>query len=268
MVDYARLLAEKAERNVDNVARTASYLELYALARDNGEELPWLLMAHLVSRHAGYLMTDVAAQLETPTRVFTREALYELFAFLERANFLIFDDAWHHALCHLLGRAKGARTARFMAAAWARYESERYTPESERRLVLDLVTNEQRYIENRVVKSARFARARAMVGFFEAIGAERPITLPLTDARITVGRFADVERRIETGRRIFDAILADRVAREAAFAWAKAHPHVGSQRVLHPRAKERTLREAWPIERVRAIAPGVHAPPEPDAAWP
>jgi hypothetical protein len=266
-----RMLAEKDARNRDNVSRTESYLELYALCRAYGVELPWVLMAHLVSRNAGYLMTDLA---ETRAgSLFTREALDELFSFLERANFLIFDDAWHHAVHHTLGRASALdeRTPRFMREAWARYEdaaAREITPALERQLVLDLVTNEQNLIEARVVHNARFARARAMIAFFEDAQVDGAIVLPLTRARIRVGAFAKLEKRIDAGRRIFDEVLAERAGRDAMFAWAVAHPHTGSRTAYKSDADARTLREAWPLEQVLRLWPEVHGAQEKDPAWP
>src|SRR5688572_9480024 len=136
-----RLLEELPERNRDNVARTASYLELYAYTVANPPDLPWLLMAHLVSRNAGYWMSDLAARIERkPEEAAGAE---NLFLLLERANFLIFHDAWYHVLQHLRGREPAAgRMPRFMREAWDRYESD---PSRERELVFDLVTNEQNY---------------------------------------------------------------------------------------------------------------------------
>jgi len=267
-----RMLSERDERNRDNVSRTASYLELYALARENGVEMPWVLMAHLVSRNAGYLMTDLGVALREPDNVFTPDATRELFCFLERANFLIFHDAWHHLLHHLLGRtsALGDETPRFMREAWRRYE--RSAPRGidaalERSLVLDLVNNEQNLIEMRVVHHRRFDRARAMVAFFEGVGREAPIVLPSTSERIVVGGFAKLERRIDTGRRIFDAVLADRARRDEIFSWAMAHPHTGSRSTYTTKTRHAsTLRDVWPHDRVRAL--GVHEPPEDDPRWP
>jgi hypothetical protein len=265
------MLEEKDARNRDNVARTESYLELYALCRAYGVELPWILMAHLVSRNAGYLMTDLA---KTPAgSFFTREALDELFLFLERANFLIFDDAWHHVVHHALGgvRQLDARTPRFMRDAWGRYELEaagEITPALERSLVLDLVTNEQNLIESRVVHNTRFARARAMIAFFEDAQVDGAVVLPLTLARIRVGAFAQLEKRIDAGRRIFDEVLAERRGRDAIFAWAVAHPHTGSRRTYKSDADTRTLREAWPVEHVMKLWPEVHGAAGEDSAWP
>ena len=50
---FEQMLSERDARNRDNISRTTSYLELYAFARERGIELPWVLMAHLVSRNAG-----------------------------------------------------------------------------------------------------------------------------------------------------------------------------------------------------------------------
>ncbi len=268
-----RFLSERAARNRDNVSRTKSYLELYALARERGVELPWLLMAHLVSRNAGYLMTDLGVALRDPKNVFTAEATRDLFCFLERANFLIFDDAWHHVLHHLLGRTRslGEETPRFMREAWARYEeaaSDGVSAEIERTLVLDLVQNEQNLIERRVVHNPRLSRALAMITFFEGIGHEAPIVLPRTDARITVGGFASLERRIDTGRRIFDVVLAPREDRAEIFAWASAHEHTGSRRVYTRPRHPATLREVWPEDAVKALWSDIHSPAEHDPRWP
>jgi len=266
-----RMLDEKETRNQDNVSRTESYLELYALCRAYGVELPWVLMAHLVSRNAGYLMTDLA--LDRAASFFTREALDELFLFLERANFLIFDDAWSHVVHHALGRAPapGDRTPRFIREAWCRYETASslgITPSLERALVVDLVTNEQNLIESRVVHNPRFARARAMIAFFEQVDAGGSVVLPLTRARIRVSAFAELDQRIEAGRRIFDEVLAEKAAREAIFAWAVAHPHTGSRAAYRRGADPKTLREVWPSAHLRELWSGVHAPQELDPTWP
>jgi hypothetical protein len=257
-----RLLAEKDERNADNVARTESYLELYALTVENGADLPWLLMAHVVSRNAGYLMTDVArAKGRSPELPWN-----ELFLFLERANFLIFHDAWDHVLSTLAGERELPRAPAFMRDAWARHRA-RPSGEGERDLVLDLVHNEQHYIERRVVHNPRFAAALRMVGMAELSGRDKPIVLPMTDAEIKVGAFAEIARRIETGRRIFDEVLADRGRRRGIFEWALARPHTGDRAVAGGKPGA-TLREVWPVDAVRALDPRIHDRPEPDESYP
>jgi hypothetical protein len=273
----AAWLAELDERNADNVARTESYLELYAWTRAHPPELPWLLMAHLVSRNAGYLMTDLRRVLDdarTPKEA--HGALENLFHMLERANFLIFWDAWWHVAHHLGGqsaRLAAGRTSAFIRAAWPRHEAARDAAGGavdaalERALVVDLVHNEQHTIERRVVHHARFAEGMRAVAGIEMAGREKPIHFPVGDADIKVGRFADVERRIATGARIFDEVLADRARRDELYAWALAHPHTGSREVYGGRPGP-TLREAWPAAAVRAACAGIHAPAEPDPLYP
>lgn len=270
-------LAQIEERNADNVGRTQAYLELYTHTVDRGDEpdLPWLLMAHLVSRNAGYLMTEQAATIARIRRGesragFSADALEELFLFLERANRLIFHDAWWH-VPHLIERREGelreGRTPRFVIEAYRRHRELPTDATSERALVLDLVTNEQRYIERRVAANPAFARAAAIVGFIEAMNREQPIALPLSDATITVGGFARLERRIEAGRRIYDEVLADRGRRREIHAWALEHPHTGARAGMGGKSTL-TLREAWPVARVRAMCSWIHADPEPDPTHP
>lgn len=270
------LLAGLDERNTDNVARTESYLELYAFTRAHPPDLPWLLMAHLVSRNAGYLMTEIAVMLDRGGGAIAPSALTELFLFLERANYLIFYDAWYHVLHHLLGRSAEldpARCSRFIREAWGRHEVSRKAGEAhgacERALVEDLVTNEQNFIERRVVHHPRFNVARALIALTEALGQEAPLVLPCTPASIEVGGFAVLSRRIAAGMRIFEA-MADRGRREAMYEWARRHAHDGSRALWDGAGgvSGPKLREAWPITAVRALWDGIHAPPEPDPLWP
>jgi Protein of unknown function (DUF2515) len=267
----AAWLEELDARNADNITRTDSYLELYAWTVEHGRELPWLLMAHLVSRNAGYLMTDLARSIDGKAGAADpalRGAMENLMALLERANFLIFHDAWHHVLHHLLGRSgdlTGPRTPRFMIDAWRRHEQ---ADQGERALVLDLVHNEQHLIERRAVHHEALAPGLRLLQWIELSGREKPLHFPLDDApAITVGGFAQVERRIAAGARIFDEVLADRGRRAAVFDWARTHAHTGS-RAIHGGKPGPTLREAWPIDRVRALWSGVHGPPEPDPHYP
>jgi Protein of unknown function (DUF2515) len=264
-------LDELDERNTDNVTRTDSYLQLYAWTVASGRELPWLLMAHLVSRNAGYLMSDLARSLDGKAGADPdlRGAMESLMALLERANFLIFHDAWHHVLHALLGRAdalSSPRTPRFMIDAWQRHA--RDGRDGERTLVLDLVHNEQHLIERRAVHHAHLAPGLRLLQMIEMSGREKPLHFPIEGApAITVGGFAQVERRIAAGARIFDEVVADRGRRAALLTWAQAHPHTGSRAVYGGKPGP-TIRAAWPVVRLRAMWSAIHAPMEPDPLYP
>jgi len=136
----------------------------------------------------------------------------------------------------------------------------------ERQLVQELVTNEQNFIERRVVHNPHFGPARAIVGFVEGIGRETPLALPCYEGAIRVRSFGRLGMRIATGWRIFDEVLADRERREEIYAWAREHPHTGSRAVHGGRAGP-GIREAWPVAHVRELWGGVHAAPEPDPLW-
>jgi len=256
--------SELAERNRDNLSRTASYLELYAWTRVHPPELPWLFMAHLVSRNAGYMMTDLARNLAGRDETLA-VPMRTLFLLLERGNFLIFWDAWHHTIATLLGEPlAGPRTPRFMIDAWARW---RGRESDERTLVLDLVHNEQHLIEHRVVHHAHLQPGRLLLDLIEAGGREKPLVFPHSTSEIKVGGFARLAQRIATGRRIFDEVLADRAQRDRMFDWALANPHTGS-RAIYGGKPGPPLRDAWPVATVERMWSGIHADPEPDPDYP
>lgn len=85
--------------NRNNLSRTAYYLNFWR----RNPDIPWALIAHLVSRNAGYQMTDLerfyqwkvrSSVLSPPTilDVLAPAQIIALFAFLETGNFLIFRD--------------------------------------------------------------------------------------------------------------------------------------------------------------------------------
>lgn len=106
----AKILSQRLLGNFNNVTRTWYYLKVY----EKHPELAWSLLAHLVSRNAGYQMSDLkrfeywktfingAAHppISEPFRTILKEALDHLstveiqsiFAFLETGNFLIYRD--------------------------------------------------------------------------------------------------------------------------------------------------------------------------------
>lgn len=84
--------------NQNNIFRTFYYQEYW---KDH-PEVPWALLAHLVSRNAGYQMSDadrfqrqILLKTYDPTVIYGRlgtKHLEAFFAFLETGNFLIFRD--------------------------------------------------------------------------------------------------------------------------------------------------------------------------------
>lgn len=258
-------------RNADNITRTQSYLELYAFTRTHGPELPWLLMAHLVSRNTGYLLGDLAARIEGRRKKgdeVSADAMTALVLLLERGNHVIFDDAWRHVIGHLR-RVRGLSplpeeaSSVFMRDAWARYEREG----GERQLVLDLVHNEQNVIERRVVHNERFGPGLRFLQLIELSGREGPLHFPNVAElpEIRVGGFAELARRIDAGKRIFDGVVGPH--RDALFAWSMEHPHTGS-RAAYGDPETPRVRDVWPPAALRARDAAIHSPLESDPLFP
>ncbi len=94
------IISQRDSSNKNNILRTAAYRGIFR----RNPELPWSFLAHLVSRNAGYTMTDLKrtdlldAILLIPSLFTSFPAASTvsagLFRFLERGNFLIFFDAF------------------------------------------------------------------------------------------------------------------------------------------------------------------------------
>ncbi|MGZ4123784.1 MAG: DUF2515 family protein, partial [Tumebacillaceae bacterium] len=85
---YDHIWQATVKGNRNNVTRTAAYLDVYQAC----PELHWAFLAHLVSRNGGYNMTDLKGDLIS--RAMEPGEAESFFQFLERANFLIFGDAF------------------------------------------------------------------------------------------------------------------------------------------------------------------------------
>ncbi len=81
-------------KNANNVTRTKAYLDFYC----SHPEIHWAFLAHMVSRNAGYHMTDLKGEL-LPSIIERKEA-ENFFLFLERANAYIFHDAYPQLLLY------------------------------------------------------------------------------------------------------------------------------------------------------------------------
>ncbi len=141
--------------NKNNISRTSAYLEFYL----DHEEIDWAFLAHMVSRNAGWNMTDLKGTY-LPFLLNEEEQEY-FFLFLERCNWLIFQDAYPqlllYAYCkkenkdyfHLLSHFG---VSVFMEHNWRLY----YTYKDASLLTVALIINEQHYIEERVIQNAHY----------------------------------------------------------------------------------------------------------------
>ncbi|MGB8954750.1 MAG: DUF2515 family protein [Tumebacillaceae bacterium] len=230
-----RQRTEEANRN--NVTRTAAYLDIYKRC----PELHWALLAHMVSRNGGWNMTDLCGDLIGRTmETGEREGFFH---FLERANYLIFGDAYPQLLLYEASRDAGRPlfhllpcfgVTRFMDLIWARFWK---THDSEL-LTLALVVNEQNFIEDRVVRHRDYS---SVVESFEFTAQTllnlTQVVFPFYQegkqkvqlAGTTVKTFRSLAERIDTGRRLYAILFGREDVYQGALRWAEETPHTASR---------------------------------------
>ena len=89
-----RLRLKTAQLNVNNITRTKAYLDFYIAQ----PEIHWAFLGHMVSRNGGWNMTDLKG--EFLTRLMNEKSKQDFFSFLERGNWLIFQDAYPQFLLY------------------------------------------------------------------------------------------------------------------------------------------------------------------------
>jgi len=257
----AAIRRKTAEHNRNNITRTAAYLAFF----ERHLEMHWAFLAHLVSRNGGWNMTDLRGGL-LPL-LLPKEAAAPLFLFLERANALIFHDAYPQLLLYEESKRQGAplfhllpslSVSAFMKPFWEYF----WETGDAALLTVALIINEQQYIQLRVIEHP-FFRARVLSSW--PFIAEQ--WLGLNDVLIPLGRrsalvgttvrdFADVHHRIHIGKTLYSLLLFDAHLFRRAYRFARRVPHSGSRADFWPQTFATTyggrrlysprLEDAWP----------------------
>ncbi|MBX0319674.1 MULTISPECIES: DUF2515 family protein [Shouchella] len=240
--------------NVDNIARTKAY---EAFGRRH-PEIRWARLAGIVSRNAGWNMTDLACgPLASIIPKETRQAIVSVY---ERANWLIFADAFPQLQLYAKWkRTKNPRfqeleqffVSRFMIAEWRRFWEER----DEIRLMTALIINEQLMLQR------RFLDEPALESFFHSVfytlnelAHFSHVILPTPTSsgyaeRVT--NFADPTARIALGKRIA-AVLYDAETESTIFQFTNKQEPTGSRKEYDRLEKALPLRLVYPRFRHKA----------------
>ena len=234
-------IKEKTEAlNINNITRTKAYLDFYK----KHPEIEWAFLAHMVSRNGGWSMTDLKAELLT--RLLTKKEISSFFSFLERGNWLIFNDAYPQLLLYeeSLKRKKPLfrllphfDVSIFIETVWDYY----WKASNSSLLTIGLIINEQNYIENRIIQSQKYIKDVFSTLEFEIQDflSFNQILFPYIDygmtklAGQTVNQFESLHERIQLGKRLY-AILFDKEVLKKVEEWAMAHPHTGSRKDYWP----------------------------------
>ncbi|WP_281889371.1 DUF2515 domain-containing protein [Paenibacillus sp. YYML68] len=251
-VERIRLERDRCNRN--NVTRTAAYLRLY----QKRPELHWAFLAHMVSRNGGWSMTDLRGEL-VPFLLDEDQRRW-VFSFLERANALIFRDAYPQLLLYDASKVCGRPlfhllplfgVSRFMLPVWELFWLEQQSA----LLTVGLITNEQHYIEERVVRNPAYLHNVIDTLFFQAQSLLQlnQVLFPYADqdgglklAGVTVDHFSSVHARIEVGKKLYAILFGLPEVYEGARRFAFAHRHTGSRADMLPQLFSAVRQDAPP----------------------
>lgn len=200
-------IKEKVQKgNLHNISRTVFYEQFYS---DN-KEIIWGYLASGVSRNAGWNMTDLEGELiKNLLPKAHRELLYLTY---ERANWLIFSDAFPQLLLYKASKQKGRplfyllkyfHVSKFMEIEWNRFWLERDIW----RLCTALIINEQHVIQKPVIEDPFFHdKVFSSLPFvIEDRMHFSTVIFPTLEGKLygySVHGFKKVKKRIELGKRL------------------------------------------------------------------
>lgn len=231
-----------SEKNRDNVERTKAYLDFY----QRHPEIHWALLAHLVSRNAGWNMTDLRGELLP--RLLSAKEQEEFFNFLERGNWLIFHDAYPQLLVYeesvrrqtnLFHVLPSLQVSSFMQGVWNRF----WKSGDLGLLAVGQIINEQHYLEQHLMREAVYQETVLQTLEFtlqEVLGLNQiliPCQQKAGPPRLigdTVSHFAARSERIALGKRLYVRLFINPGRLEAVREWASTHPHTGSRKDYWP----------------------------------
>lgn len=225
----------------NNVTRTKAYLEVY----HRNPELHWAFLAHMVSRNAGWNMTDLKGQSINQLLSYNQKAVF--FRFLEKANYLIFEDAFPQLL--LYEKSKEDKTdyfhllphfgvSFFMLPVWQQFFDDQ--KKNVEMLTVSLIINEQHFLETHVMQNAFFKKNVLQSLTFqlqERLGFTHILFPHLSAdgiqlAGLTVQQFSSLSSRIEIGKNLYVQLFKGIL--NGAQSYADTKNHTGSRADYFP----------------------------------
>ncbi|MFJ8259279.1 DUF2515 domain-containing protein [Peribacillus asahii] len=227
--------------NQNNITRTKAYLDFYQCH----PEVHWAFLGHMVSRNGGWNMTDLKGGLLP--RLLTKKECQSFFTFLERGNWLIFQDAFPQFLLYeeSIKREKNLfyllphfHVSLFMEIIWNQFleDCDSYT------LTIALIINEQSYLELRVIDNPVFKKSifNTLEFKLQDLLSMNQILFPyLENGKVkligeTLHHFESLHRRILLGKRLYSILFADSKRLNKIEQWAYLTPHSGSRKDYWP----------------------------------
>jgi hypothetical protein len=227
-----------SELNLNNVTRTKAYFDVY----QKHPEIHWAFLGHMVSRNGGWNMTDLKGDLLT--RLLTKKERSDFFTFLERGNWLIFQDAYPQFLLYSesIKRKKPLfyllpylNISIFMETIWNYFWS---VPDTYL-LTMALIINEQNYLEKRVIQNPIYQKGvlNTLEFKLQDVLSFNHILFPYRKKSLagqTLHQFQSLHERILLGKRLYAVLFQKKELVNQFVQWAKVHPHTGSRKDYWP----------------------------------
>lgn len=249
LIDEIRKKTKRLNRN--NVTRTKAYLDIYK----RNPEIHWAFLAHLVSRNGGWNMTDIKGSILEG--VLSKEAQSDFFSFLERANALIFHDAYPQLLLYEACKKRNKNlfyllpkfhVSQFMRPFWDYF----FENKDSKLLTVALIINEQNYIEDRVVQHSSYKdkvlnniifRLQEVLQFTYVLFPFQVSNNKRRLAGITVSDFGKIKHRIEVGKKLYSIVFGIENLYEDISKFALHEPHTGSRNDCWPKMFTKNINE-------------------------
>ncbi len=233
-----KIKEQTEEHNLNNVTRTKAYLDFNL----RYPEIKWAFLGHMVSRNGGWNMTDL--QGEFLTRLLSPKERNSFFHFLERGNWLIFQDVYpqfllyeeslkrNQPLFHLLSYLN---ISTFMETIWNHF----WRNQDTYILCIALVINEQSYLEKRVIQHPVYQKEvlNKFEFFLQDLLSFNNILFPYANGKLagqTLHQFESLHERIMLGKRLYSVLFDNKDFLRQVVDWAKSHPHSGSRKDYWP----------------------------------
>nr|WP_245979896.1 DUF2515 family protein [Peribacillus asahii] len=239
LIEQIKFKTNKSNQN--NITRTKAYLDFYQCH----PEVHWAFLGHMVSRNGGWNMTDLKGGLLP--RLLTKKEYQSFFTFLERGNWLIFQDVFPQFLLYeeSIKREKNLfyllphfHVSLFMEIIWNHFleDYDSYT------LTIALIINEQSYLELRVIDNPVFKKSifNTLEFKLQDLLSMNQILFPyLENDKVkligeTLHHFESLHRRILLGKRLYSILFADSKRLNKIEQWAYLTPHLGSRKDYWP----------------------------------
>lgn len=222
--------------NKNNLSRTKAYLDFH----NAHPAIHWAFLGHMVSRNGGWNMTDLRGELLSG--FLSEEEKLSFFSFLERGNWLIFQDAYPQFLLYeesvkqnrpLFSLLAYFHVSTFMETIWSHFWRHR----NSEILTTGLIINEQSYLEQRVVQNPIYKKAvfHTLEFILQDLLSFSHILFPYEKkGKIQLygqilRQFDSIHERILLGKRLYKLLYQNQNLLEDTLKWANNNPHTGSR---------------------------------------